>query len=252
MPEFYNGKNVADFIDPDIAEKLEALEREEEALEEQGFYASDEEEMVSLSLCITSHNTDDEQIDSEEEEFRDAAKQVKTRKDTIKKLSQEKNKYQNTPLIPRKKKHVSLSEFTHGMRKMGHDPSVLERRAKRLMDQKKEAWDASEVTSTQGGTPSAMDVDVDMDNATGSDLRAALKERKALSGGVTDRTPRKNRQLAGLATVAQSEKAHELRNFAQREPNRLAKASESDRHIPITRPKWMLAGKRKGGKTDRR
>ena len=47
MPEFYNGKNVADFIDPDIAEKLEALEREEEALEQDGFYASDEEEMVS-------------------------------------------------------------------------------------------------------------------------------------------------------------------------------------------------------------
>jgi len=47
MPEFYNGKNVADFIDPDIAEKLEALEREEEALEAQGFYASDPEEMVS-------------------------------------------------------------------------------------------------------------------------------------------------------------------------------------------------------------
>jgi nucleolar GTP-binding protein len=46
MPEFYNGKNVADFIDPDIAEKLEALEREEEALENQGFYASDGEEMV--------------------------------------------------------------------------------------------------------------------------------------------------------------------------------------------------------------
>lgn len=46
MPEFYNGKNVADFIDPDIVEKLEALEREEEALENQGFYASDGEEMV--------------------------------------------------------------------------------------------------------------------------------------------------------------------------------------------------------------
>lgn len=47
IPEFLNGKNVADFIDPDILEKLDALEREEEALEAQGFYASDEEEMVS-------------------------------------------------------------------------------------------------------------------------------------------------------------------------------------------------------------
>jgi nucleolar GTP-binding protein len=49
MPEFLDGKNVADFIDPDIVEKLEALEREEEALEAEGFYASDVEEMVSQS-----------------------------------------------------------------------------------------------------------------------------------------------------------------------------------------------------------
>jgi hypothetical protein len=43
MPEIMDGKNIADFIDPDIAEKLEALEREEEKLEAEGFYDSDEE-----------------------------------------------------------------------------------------------------------------------------------------------------------------------------------------------------------------
>ena len=48
MPEIMDGKNVADFIDTDILEKLEALEREEEKLEAEGFYES-EEEMVSRS-----------------------------------------------------------------------------------------------------------------------------------------------------------------------------------------------------------
>jgi len=43
IPEIMDGKNVADFIDPDIAEKLEALEREEERLEAEGFYASDDD-----------------------------------------------------------------------------------------------------------------------------------------------------------------------------------------------------------------
>ena len=47
MPEIMDGKNVADFIDPDILEKLEALEREEEKLEADGFY-EDEEDMVRL------------------------------------------------------------------------------------------------------------------------------------------------------------------------------------------------------------
>ena len=44
-----DGKNVADFIDPDIEEKLEALEREEERLVAEGFYDS-EDEMVGLPL----------------------------------------------------------------------------------------------------------------------------------------------------------------------------------------------------------
>ncbi len=41
IPEIMDGKNIADFIDPDILEKLDALEREEEKLEAEGFYASD-------------------------------------------------------------------------------------------------------------------------------------------------------------------------------------------------------------------
>ena len=48
IPEIMDGKNIADFIDPDIAEKLEALEREEEKLETEGFYDSDEDDMVGL------------------------------------------------------------------------------------------------------------------------------------------------------------------------------------------------------------
>ncbi len=52
MPEIWEGKNVADFIDPDIEEKLEALEREEEKLQAEGFYDS-EEEMVCLISCVS-------------------------------------------------------------------------------------------------------------------------------------------------------------------------------------------------------
>ena len=55
MPEIMDGKNIADFIDPDIAEKLEALEREEEKLQAEGFYESESDivrffKYVSASL----------------------------------------------------------------------------------------------------------------------------------------------------------------------------------------------------------
>lgn len=43
IPEIYNGHNIADFIDPEFDEKLEELERQEEAREEAGFYDNDEE-----------------------------------------------------------------------------------------------------------------------------------------------------------------------------------------------------------------
>lgn len=33
MPEIYNGKNIADFVDADILQKLDELEKEEEMLE---------------------------------------------------------------------------------------------------------------------------------------------------------------------------------------------------------------------------
>jgi len=44
VPETWQGHNVADFIDPDIMEKLEALEKEEEARERAGYYDSEESE----------------------------------------------------------------------------------------------------------------------------------------------------------------------------------------------------------------
>ena len=187
------------------------------------------------------HNAEASQLDSEEEEFRDAAEQIRSKKAVIKKLSQDKNKLQNRPIIPRKKKHVSLSDFTLGMRKQGHDPSVLEKRAARLVEGIKEARKAADAAGVPDG-----DMDVDMESQSAGPIGREIR------GKAIDRTPSRNRQFAGLATSAQSNKAIELRKFAQREPNRLAKASESDRHVPITRPKWMLAGKRKGGKTTRR
>lgn len=47
IPELINGKNIADFIDPEILEKLDALEREEELREGAGVYDEDIDDMDS-------------------------------------------------------------------------------------------------------------------------------------------------------------------------------------------------------------
>jgi nucleolar GTP-binding protein len=52
LPEVWNGHNVADFIDPEIMEKLNQLEAEEEKLEKIGYYdekeISDSEELKGV------------------------------------------------------------------------------------------------------------------------------------------------------------------------------------------------------------
>ena len=55
-----------------------------------------------------------------------------------------------------------------------------------------------------------------------------------------------------VVRLQQAAKAVRLRELAQREPNRMAKASESDRMIRTKMPKHLFSGKRKGGKTNRR
>ena len=44
IPEFWQGHNIADYIDPEIFEKLEALEKEEVLREKAGVYDEDESE----------------------------------------------------------------------------------------------------------------------------------------------------------------------------------------------------------------
>lgn len=50
MPEFLDGKNVADFFSADIADQLTKLEAEEEKLDGEGFYESGDDEEVSLGI----------------------------------------------------------------------------------------------------------------------------------------------------------------------------------------------------------
>jgi len=241
IPEIVDGKNIADFIDPDIFEKLEALEREEEKLEAEGFY-EEEEDMF---------NSEDE---------REAAEaKVNLQKKLVSQGS--KKAMKNRAQLPRTVGLRTLSELTTELTKAGLDPSRIQERAEVLakvagakrkrqreeedaeMDVEGESGDGDE-----GDTGDWMDVDGDEDAAPN-------KRVKANSGRVVAknrREPQSNRQLAGFRDEAQASKAIKLRNLGQRERNMHAKAGESDRAIKTKMPKHLFAGKRKMGKTDRR
>ena len=84
IPEIMDGKNVADFVDPDIQEKLDALEREEERLIADGFYDSD-----------------DEIEDDETAAINETAAAVKAKRDIIIQKHRE-SKGRNKPALPKK------------------------------------------------------------------------------------------------------------------------------------------------------
>ena len=84
IPEIMDGKNVADFIDPEIEAKLELLEKEEEKLIEQGYYVSD-----------------DEMENEEEKAIREAADIIKAKTHVIISAHQQ-AKGKNRPTLPKK------------------------------------------------------------------------------------------------------------------------------------------------------
>ncbi|EIE85893.1 hypothetical protein G6F46_007327 [Rhizopus delemar] len=105
IPEFLDGHNVADFIDPEIEEKLEALEREEERLEQEGFYQSDEDIM-----------------DDEQEAIKVAADAIRDRKKLI--VQAHRAAHGRTrPVLPKPtaSKFSTVSEMNEQLASMGID-----------------------------------------------------------------------------------------------------------------------------------
>lgn len=273
MPHIQNGKNVADFIDPDILDRLDALEAEEEKLEQEGFYDSDE--------------FDDEEInESDEEAIRDIAKVIRSKRTEIKDRNRLKDKKQNRASIPRPKLgNRNFDDMTKELRMAGIDPTKLEERAKALAlargvslktqaagEKRKRNVEAEEMEIDDGEGDETADItgasgskwaDVSSDDEMETDGAMSAKKRKSITGraiaaagGKTTahgkRHPIKNRKTLGMRDTEQQKKAIELHRLSSRGPNHHAKAGESDRHIGTKMPKHLFSGKRGMGKTSHR
>ncbi|KAK9897773.1 nucleolar GTP-binding protein 1 [Cystobasidium minutum MCA 4210] len=272
MPHVLNGKNVADFIDPDILDRLDALEAEEEKLEQEGFYDSDE--------------FDDEEInESDEEAIRETAKVIRAKRTEIKDRNRLKDKKQNRAVIPRPKRgDRNFDDMTRELRMAGIDPTKLEERAKALAlargvslkitagEKRKRNADAEEMDVDEEGDDTAditgassskwADVSSD-DDEMETDGKMSTKKRKTIAGRAVaaaagrttadgKRHPVKNRATLGMRDATQQKKAVQLTRLAARGPNRLAKAGESDRHVGTKMPKHLFSGKRSMGTASHR
>ena len=215
VPEIFMGKNVADFIDPDIETKLAELDAEEDRLEEEGFY--DSEESIE---------------DDEHESIRMKAELIREKQQLMKNEAKLRKSLKNKAMIPRSKKRTKLSEMEDKLDQLGHDTRQISARARSVSRGR-----SSAVRSV--GNDDAMDMD------TPQTPLEALRAKSRLRS-------QSNRRETGITSMTARSKAERLAKLGQVKMNRMARQGEADRHIPASMPKHLFAGKRGIGKTSRR
>ncbi|KAF8324474.1 uncharacterized protein EI90DRAFT_3157382 [Cantharellus anzutake] len=235
ISEIMDGKNIADFIDPDIEEKLAALEREEEKLIAEGFYDFDD-----------IYDSEDEEIAIGEAEKKQAIYESRGNKGL-----------KHGFVMPRTTWSRNLSDMTSKLTKAGYDTSRLEAhaliaKARSKGAQKRKRSDEDDAMDVDGADEQDVQQIAFMD-VDGEEV--SRKRTKTNSGSIvakTSRLPKTNRQLSGLKNAEQFQRAMKLQQVSLTERNRQGKKGEGDRHIGTKMPRHLFSGKRGIGKANRR
>lgn len=209
MPEVWNGKNIYDYVDPDIEAKLAALEEEEEKLEAEGFYDSDE----SVE-------------DVEDANVRMKADLIREKRTLMRNEARLRKSLKNRAAIPRSAKAKKLSEMEAALDKVGYDTVAVTERAR-----------------TQSQAPRGRTLTRDKDNGDAMDIDATsnLHEAIARAKSRARSQPATNRLMDGVTSVTAQSKADRLKKLGQKKMNRMARQGEADRHTPASLAKHLVS-----------
>lgn len=217
IPETLDGKNVYDFIDPEIEAKLAALEDEEARLEEEGYY--DEDEEIE---------------DAEDADISYKAEMIREKRQLIRNENKMRKSLKNRAVIPRSKKAVQLEKMESALENAGYDTSAIAARARSQSRAR---------GRSRAGTE-------DASNADAMELDETPKQRLARSLSRPNRREQStNRRDDGVTDDVARSKAERLQKLGQKKMNRMARQGEADRHTTAAKSKWLLAGKRGMGST---
>ena len=249
-PEIYLGHNVADFVDPDIDERLAELEREEAA------------EMAEHEALMAEHAAAAGEPLTPEERADLAA--IALRKRAL--VSEHRLKKGNKAALPHKARASAAARAgssvtvggalrraataprqrlsTRGMKEalgaMGVDASAAARRARdESRVGRKRARSAS-----RGGGADGDGADDGADEAPAKRVHSS-KSRSMSRGRSASAAPAAGRIGAGVAE-RQAGRAFKMADKSQARMNQHGRQGESDRHISVKKIKWQLAGKTPG------
>jgi len=214
IPEILNGKNIADYIDPDILKRLEELEREEEEFE--------------LEYENTFQKEDVGLLNEEEE---NTLEEIRSRKKLIvQKHRENKQTLKNRPPVPRKQEAKSTNDMKSHLEDIGINPTKALKRARSVS--RSESRGRSQSISAPERKKQKM---------------SSKSRDRSTSSVASVITP-----SLGFKSLKQKSQAEKKAKKSQQVRNRQAKKGEADRVILNLRPKHHFRGKRGIGKTDRR
>jgi len=241
IPEIMDGKNIADYVDPDIDAKLLALEQEEEQI------------VAELDAAAMGEEVESD-LDSEEEA---AVEAIRDRKKTIR-LHSRTNRSENKPMMPRairgraKDKHdpgaLDETEIKKKMEKYGVDASKMLERGRSMERGRKRERSLSRrrsVSMDEGGE------DMEMEDVGGSkgQIKKAKKakvdaRRREASRARSHSRPRDASQLG----LKDDEAAKVAKKLDKQGRNQWHGASgEGDKRKSVHLVKWMNTGKKRMG-----
>eukprot|EP00123_Amoebidium_parasiticum_P012363 comp21303_c0_seq1/m.29120 comp21303_c0_seq1/g.29120 ORF comp21303_c0_seq1/g.29120 comp21303_c0_seq1/m.29120 type:complete len:651 (-) comp21303_c0_seq1:132-2084(-) len=222
IPEIMDGKNIADFIDPDIMRRLEELEAEEEARDGEGVY----------------EDIEDSEEEEGEPEVRRMAAAIRAKKALIVRQHRE-AKGANRPTVPRATGRTRTAKALEAhMASLGIN-TIL---------QGEEGMAVDGEDTGRGRSRSRLRKRA-YDSSVGPAESEVAPRSKSASRAVSTK---RSRDDSGVRDVKQKTKARQMAKTSQRQANRMARAGEADRHITTKMPKHLFSGKRGGGGTDRR
>jgi nucleolar GTP-binding protein len=263
MPEIMDGKNVADFIDPDIMERLMALEAEEE-----GFAAADQ----AAADAAAAESDEDEETKALYSEIRHR----KMEKIQMHRLSKDHNrsivKTNKTPAEVSKslqksgwneedadKAAIAASNESMRGRKRIRESDVIGRAVSSSMKGGDDAGEEDGETIGDGHLASEVPAKRVRSSSAVRARRIALLNKYDGDEKKAERAMREKSfepirlpaQKLGLKNEEVMAKAK--KDFGKFRSKKFeGKGGESDNRIQIKKEKWMLAGKRGNGKTERR
>ena len=227
VPEFFNGRNVADYVDPDIEEKLAQLEAEEEKLEAEGYY-----------------DESDNMEDVDDANLRMKAELIRDKRTMIRNDSRLRKSLRNRAIIPRAKKTRTIQAMGKHLVGVGLDASSAVQRAKAKAALADGRSQASSLPAF-GKNGDAMDVDA----SPADRLKMSLSSRAPKTNRLTDGLGAGVNRTGVTDPVARQDKAARITKLNQRKMNRMARQGEADRHTTVSLLPHLLKGKRGMGKT---